>query len=569
VVLIWAALDKSLLFNRVHVTPASFAENWLIRLADQIKITDSPIYAEDFTGVEHLSSNSLVSCPPLGFNTKNWERLAIYQERARTHRWLVNGGNRELHWVGNEVMADLPRDNFGWRSTLVGCVKPELFSLVFVPMHGYNDPRAFRIYKRLSIQSKDSRLPPHTASLTAQNLQGAQGNEDSSDPCKKQTDARQVLRRKQAREIAFRVIGGPAALLLGCLLIYHVDLRGRRGWRRLRGWLLGGLGALLVGGGLGAFFLPVYWQQEDCQHQGENPQSHNVKIVTQKHLTSCYLCNTVISMANVLSTDKQIGVISALAEGSSIRSIERMTGVHRDTIMRLGVKVGQGCAALMDAKMRDLSCTRLELDEIWGFVGKKDRNVRLNEPRPVGNVWTFCAIDADTKLVPAFKVGDRSVATAKAFVSDVASRMRNRVQISTDGLRAYVEAIESAFGTEVDFAQIVKTYGRAEVSDNRRYSAPEFVSSEKKVITGNPDERLISTSYVERLNATTRLHMRRLTRLTLAFSKKRENFEAAVGLHFAYYNFVKRHNTLRCTPAMAAGVEQGFWSVGDLVEAAA
>jgi IS1 family transposase len=273
-------------------------------------------------------------------------------------------------------------------------------------------------------------------------------------------------------------------------------------------------------------------------------------------------------MANVLNTDKQIGIISALAEGSSIRSIERMTGVHRDTIMRLGVKVGQGCTALMDAKMRDLSCTRLELDEIWGFVGKKERNVRLDEPRPVGNVWTFCAIDADTKLVPTFKVGDRSIATAKAFVGDVASRMRNRVQISTDGLRAYVEAMESVFGAEVDFAQIVKTYGHEEVTDNRRYSAPEFVSSEKKVITGHPDERLISTSYVERLNATTRLHMRRLTRLTLAFSKKRENFEAAVGLHFAYYNFVKRHNTLRCTPAMAAGVERDFWSVGDLVEAA-
>jgi IS1 family transposase len=299
------------------------------------------------------------------------------------------------------------------------------------------------------------------------------------------------------------------------------------------------------------------------------------KIVTQKHLTAYQLCNTVIAvgrlnpMANVLNMDKQIGVISALAEGSSIRSIERMTGVHRDTIMRLGVKVGQGCTALMDTKMRDLSCNRLEMDEIWGFVGKKERNVRIDEPAPVGSVWTFCAIDAETKLVPAFKVGDRDIATAKAFVGDVASRMRNRVQISTDGLRAYVEAVESAFGSEVDFAQIVKTYGHVEVSDNRRYSAPEFVSSEKKVITGNPDERLISTSYVERLNATTRLHMRRLTRLTLAFSKKRENFEAAVGLHFAYYNFVKRHNTLRCTPAMAAGVERDFWSVGQLLEAAA
>jgi IS1 family transposase len=223
----------------------------------------------------------------------------------------------------------------------------------------------------------------------------------------------------------------------------------------------------------------------------------------------------------------------------------------------------------MDAKMRNLDCSRLEMDEIWGFIGKKDRNVRMDDSPEVGSVWTFCAIDADTKLVPAFKVGNRDTATANAFMQDVASRMKNRVQISTDGLRAYVEAIEKSFGANVDFAQIVKTYGREEVSDNRRYSAPDFVSSEKKVITGSPNERLISTSYIERLNATTRLHMRRLTRLTLAFSKKRENFEAAVALHFAYYNFVKRHNTLRCTPAMAAGVESSFLSVADLVEVAA
>ena len=335
-----------------------------------------------------------------------------------------------------------------------------------------------------------------------------------------------------------------------------------------RDWvlLLAGLGYLG-----GALFGLAPWAKYNCQTGQpycENKTIHGGESVTQKYLTPHNLCNTLTLMANVLSTDKQIAAISALTEGSSIRSIERMTGVHRDTIMRLGVKVGQGCARLMDSKMRDLPCIRLEMDEIWGFVGKKERNVRLDEPAPVGNVWTFCAIDADTKLVPAFKVGDRSIATAKAFVGDVASRMRNRVQISTDGLRAYVEAVESAFGTEVDYAQIVKTYGHEEVSDNRRYSAPDFVSSEKKVITGNPDERLISTSYVERLNATTRLHMRRLTRLTLAFSKKRENFEAAVALHFAYYNFVKRHNTLRCTPAMAAGVERDFWSVGRLLEAA-
>jgi IS1 family transposase len=273
-------------------------------------------------------------------------------------------------------------------------------------------------------------------------------------------------------------------------------------------------------------------------------------------------------MANVLNTDKQIAVIAALAEGSSIRSIERMTGIHRDTIMRLGVRVGHGCTAMMDAHMRDLPCTRLEMDEIWGFIGKKDNHVRPGDDPQLGNVWTFCAIDADTKLVPAFKVGDRSQTTPNAFVRDVASRMRNRVQISTDGLRAYVNATEQTFGADVDYGQIIKVYG-AEETDQRRYSPPEVISSEKKIITGNPDVDLISTSYIERLNATTRLHMRRLTRLTHAFSKKRENFEAAVGLHFAYYNFVRRHNTLRCTPAMAAGVAPSFWSVGDLLEAAA
>lgn len=274
-------------------------------------------------------------------------------------------------------------------------------------------------------------------------------------------------------------------------------------------------------------------------------------------------------MANVLNMDKQIMVIGALAEGSSIRSIERMTGVHRDTIMRLGVKVGQGCTALMDRSMRDLPCTRLEFDEIWGFVGKKDKHVRIDDDPQFGNVWTFCAIDAETKLVPAFRCGDRSRETANAFVADVASRLRNRVQISTDALKAYREAIENAFGADADYGQIIKTYGHEDPHPQRRYSAPDFVSAERKVISGDPDVNFISTSYVERLNATTRLHMKRLTRLTLAFSKKRENFVAAVGLHFAYYNFVKRHNTLRCTPAMAAGVAHTFWNVGDLLEAAA
>jgi IS1 family transposase len=353
----------------------------------------------------------------------------------------------------------------------------------------------------------------------------------------------------------------PAGVLYVFLGMLFIRISGGSRFVRLCGFLCGLIGGVLV--------LTGYDERQPKNHD-ECSQifQHIREIVPRKYLTGNSYWGTVIHMANILNADKQIAVIGALAEGSSIRSIERITGVHRDTIMRLGVKVGEGCAKMLDTAMRDLPCNRLEMDEIWGFVGKKDRNVREGEDG-VGSVWTFCAIDAETKLVPAFKCGNRDAATAKAFVQDVANRMAYRVQISTDGLTAYVPAMEAAFGGNVDYAQIIKTYGNEEVSNNRRYSAPEFVSSEKKVVVGNPDPRLISTSYIERLNATTRLHMRRLTRLTLAFSKKRENFEAAVALHFAYYNFVKRHGTLRCTPAMAAGVTGTFWGVGDLLEATA
>ena len=272
-------------------------------------------------------------------------------------------------------------------------------------------------------------------------------------------------------------------------------------------------------------------------------------------------------MANVLNTDKQIAIIAALTEGSSIRSIERMTGVHRDTIMRLGVRVGQRCTALMDAKMRNLTCQRLEVDEIWGFVGKKERNVKMGEGEEVGSVWTWCAIDADTKLVPAFKIGQRNREAATEFLTDVSSRMANRVQLTSDGFHGYAKAVEASFGKDVDYGQIVKVYGTMAFGE-RKYSTSGVLSSYKNVMIGTPDVDLISTSYVERLNATTRLHMRRLTRLTLAFSKKRENFDAAIGLHFAFYNFVKRHSTMRATPAVAAGVATKQWSIGELLEAA-
>ena len=277
----------------------------------------------------------------------------------------------------------------------------------------------------------------------------------------------------------------------------------------------------------------------------------------------------IISMANVLGLDQQVVIIGALTEGSSIRSIERMTGVHRDTIMRLGVKVGQGCAKIQDAIMRDLPCTHLQMDEIWGYIGKKQRHVAPSDDPSMGDAWTFCAIDSETKLVPAFKVGKRDSETANAFVADLASRMRNRVQLSSDGLAAYVEAVELAFGADVDYAQIIKTYSQGNSNTpERRYSPASVLTIEKRAVQGDPDMKAANTSYVERLNATARQHMRRLTRLTHAFSKKLENFEAAVALHFAYYNLVKRHETLRCTPAMAADVVSSQWTVRQLVEVA-
>jgi IS1 family transposase len=220
--------------------------------------------------------------------------------------------------------------------------------------------------------------------------------------------------------------------------------------------------------------------------------------------------------------------------------------------------------------MRDLTCRFLQFDEIWGFIGKIEKHRMPEDDPTLGDVWTFCAIDAETKLVPSFTCGKRDHLTANAFVSDVASRLKNRPQISSDGLRAYVEAVENAFGMEVDFGMIIKSYGidKGEHHQERRYSAPEVTSMEKMVVQGYPEMDLISTSHIERLNGTTRLHMRRLTRLTYAFSKKLENFEAAVALHFAYYNFVRTHKTIRMTPAMAAGIERNFWTVADLVEAA-
>ena len=274
-------------------------------------------------------------------------------------------------------------------------------------------------------------------------------------------------------------------------------------------------------------------------------------------------------MANILPLEKQVMAIHALAEGNSIRSIERMTNIHRDTIMRLGVKVGQACQVLLDEKMQNLSLGSVEVDEIWGFIGKKQKNVtRQDDRREVGDVWTYIALDVQTKLIPSFIVGKRDAYHTNAFMFDLSARIKNRVQISSDSLSSYAAAVERGFGAGVDYGQIVKTYASDDRYPQGKYSAPEVVSVAKTTIMGTPREALISTSHVEKQNHTLRMHCRRLTRLTNAFSKKLENFKAAIGLNFAYYNFVKTHGAIRCTPAMAAGIMPSALTVRDLVEVA-
>jgi IS1 family transposase len=232
------------------------------------------------------------------------------------------------------------------------------------------------------------------------------------------------------------------------------------------------------------------------------------------------------------------------------------------------VRVGDTCREITAETMHDLPCRRIEVDEIWCYVGKKQRHVLdTDDVTAVGDFWTWVALDAETKLVPSYLVGKRDSAHARAFMADLASRLSNRVQISSDALRLYVEAIEASFGADVDYATVVKSY-EAEPIGPGRYSPPKVTGTEKTVIMGKPSERLISTSYVERQNLTMRMNMRRFTRLTNAFSKKAENLRAAVDLHFTHYNLCRKHTTLGVTPAMAAGIADRPLTVRKLVELA-
>ena len=272
---------------------------------------------------------------------------------------------------------------------------------------------------------------------------------------------------------------------------------------------------------------------------------------------------------NQLPTAKRIQIVSALVEGNSIRATCRMTGAAKGTVLKLLLDLGAACAEYQEKAFRDLPCRRIECDEIWSFVGMKDKNVpqELRGQAWIGDVYTWTAICADTKLVPSWRVGRRGAEDAHAFMQDLASRLAHRVQLTTDGHGAYLQAVEGAFGLDVDYAQLVKTYGYdLEPKNDSRYSPPKCNGSRKNAVSGNPDPRHVSTSYVERQNLTMRMNMRRFTRLTNAFSKRVEHLRAAVALHFMHYNFCRVHQTLKTTPAMKAGVANWPWTIEEVIQ---
>lgn len=270
---------------------------------------------------------------------------------------------------------------------------------------------------------------------------------------------------------------------------------------------------------------------------------------------------------NKLPIEKRKQIIQLLVEGNSLRATSRIVDVSINTVTKLLVDIGKACEKFHDEKVVNVNSKRVQCDEIWSFVGMKQKTADRNgiDENGIGDVWTWTGIDADSKLIVSWYVGNRDAASANDFMYDIAGRLRSRVQLTTDGFKPYLKAVESAFDGEIDFAQLVKIYGNPEGNSNeRRYSPVECTGAEKKVIEGRPDEKHISTSYVERQNLTMRMHMRRFTRLTNAFSKKVENHCYAIALHFVYYNFCKVHKSLRVTPAMEAKLATKPMSIEDI-----
>jgi IS1 family transposase len=269
---------------------------------------------------------------------------------------------------------------------------------------------------------------------------------------------------------------------------------------------------------------------------------------------------------NRLSTEDRARILHLLCEGMSIRAITRPTGASKNTVAKLLVDAGKACAAYHDEHVRNVKAARVQVDEIWSFTYAKQKNVAgANAPEGAGDTWTWTALDADNKLIISYLVGGRDAEYAVAFIQDLADRLANRVQLTADGYNAYIGAVEDAFGDDIDFAQLVKVYGNAPGGVGR-YSPPECIGAAKRRVRGRPDIDQVSTSYVERQNLTMRMHMRRFTRLSNAFSKKVENHAYAVALHMMYYNFVRIHKTLRVTPAMAAGVTDRLWDIADIAK---
>ena len=267
---------------------------------------------------------------------------------------------------------------------------------------------------------------------------------------------------------------------------------------------------------------------------------------------------------NKLTHDKRVQVLNLLVEGNSMRATARIADVAFNTVAKLFIDTAKVCAEYQDQAFLNLTCKRLQLDEIWSFVYAKAKNVPDEKRGQAGDVWTWVAIDADTKLVPSWRIGNRDSITACEFVKDLAGRLANRVQITADGHKPYLVAVDAAFGSDVDFAQLIKIYGEL-AEGQKRYSPADCIGTKKSKVIGNPDMCCVSTSFVERQNLTMRMSIRRFTRLTNAFSKKIENHAHSVALHYMHYNFVRIHKTLRVSPAMAAGVTDRLWTIGDIV----